>query len=158
VNAAGAWADDVAASAGLATAGLTPLKRTAFVAPVRADTTGLPLVLAADSSFYVKPDVPGVVLGSRADETPMEPCDPRAEEIDVAYAIDRINAHTTLDLRSVHRTWAGLRVFAADRQPLVEPHRHDASFVWCAGLGGTGVQTSPAVGARVAELAAAAVA
>lgn len=155
VNAAGAWADEVARSAGLAAAGLQPLKRTAFVAPVPVDTTGMPLLLAADSSFYVKPDVPGVVLGSRADETPMAPCDPGAEEIDVAYAIDRINAHTTLGIRSVRRAWAGLRVFAPDRNPLVGPHRDDPGFVWCAGLGGTGVQTSPAVGARVAELVAA---
>jgi D-arginine dehydrogenase len=151
VNAAGAWADSVAAAAGLAIAGLRPLKRTAFVAPVQVETPQLPLVLAADHSFYFKPDVPGVLLCSRADETPVEPCDPSADEIDVAFAIDRINAHTTLDIRHVHRAWAGLRVFAPDRNPLVEPHRDDPRFIWCAGLGGTGVQTSPGVGARVAD-------
>ena len=156
VDAAGAWADDVAAAANLPPAGLRSLKRTAFVAPVRAETRGLPLVLAADNSFYFKPDVPGVLLCSRADETPVDPCDPRPEEIDVAFAIDRINAHTTLDIRRVHRAWAGLRVFTPERDPLVEPHRDDATFIWCAGLGGTGVQTSPAAGARVAELVTAA--
>jgi D-arginine dehydrogenase len=158
VNAAGAWADRVAASAGLNTAGLRSLKRTAFVAPVRVETPRLPLVLAADNSFYFKPDVPGLVLCSRADETEVEPCDPQADEIDVAYAIDRINAHTTLDIRHVRRAWAGLRVFTRDRNPLVAPDRDDATFVWCAGLGGTGVQTSPGAGARVAELVAAALA
>jgi D-arginine dehydrogenase len=156
VNAAGAWADDVAAAAGLATAGLRSLKRTAFVAPVQVETQRLPLVLAADSSFYFKPDVPGALLCSRADETQVDPCDPRADEIDVAFAIDRINAHTTLDIRHVRRAWAGLRVFAPDRNPLVEPHRDDPTFIWCAGLGGTGVQTSPGVGARVAEFVSAA--
>lgn len=158
VNAAGAWADDVATAAGLRPAGLRSLKRTAFVTPVAVDTTGLPLVLAADNTFYFKPDVPGVLLCSRADETPSEPGDPRAEEIDVAYAIDRINAHTTLGIRTVHRTWAGLRVFTADREPLIGVHPDDPTFIWCAGLGGTGVQTAPAAGERVADIAAASVA
>lgn len=155
VDAAGAWADHVATAAGLAPAGMQPMKRTAFVAPVHAETASLPLLLAADHSFYVKPDVPGVVLGSRADETPIEPCDPGADEIDVAYAIDRINAHTTLAIRSVHRAWAGLRTFTADRVPLVAAHRDDPTFVWCAGLGGTGVQMSPGAGAEVASIVAA---
>ena len=156
VNAAGAWADDLAAAAGLAPAGLRSLKRTAFVAPVHAETRDLPLVLAADNSFYFKPDVPGVLLCSRADETPVQPCDPDADEVDVALAIDRINAHTTFGIRHVRRAWAGLRIFTPDRNPLVEPHRDDGTFIWCAGLGGTGVQMSPGIGARSARLVTAA--
>lgn len=157
VNAANAWADQVAIGAGLGPAGLRPLKRTAFVSPVSTATAGLPLVLSADHTFYFKPDVDGMLLCSRADETPSEPCDPRPDEVDVAYALDRINAHTTFDIRSVQRAWAGLRVFTADRQPLVEPHADDPTFIWCAGLGGTGVQTSVGVGSRIAEFATVAV-
>lgn len=156
VNAAGAWADDVARRAGLAPVGLTSLKRTAFVSPTASATASatasLPLLLGADSSFYTKPDVPGLMIGSLADETVVEPGDPRPEELDVAAAIERINQHTTLDLRSVTRAWAGLRVFGPERRPVVEPHIDDPSFVWCAGLGGTGIQTSPGVGRRVADL------
>ncbi len=158
VNAAGAWADEVACAAGLRPAGLRPLKRTAFVCPVAQRTAGLPLVLAADHTFYFKPDVEGMLLCSRADEQPSEPCDPRPDEVDLAYAIERINAHTTFAIRSVSHAWAGLRVFTADRQPLVEPHEDDPSFIWCAGLGGTGVQTSPGVGAHIATLASTALA
>ncbi len=154
VNAAGAWADELAGRAGLTPAGLRSLKRTAFIAPVKTDTSDMPLVFSADSTFYFKPDVPGILLCSRADEAPIKPGDPRAEEIDVAYAIERINTHSTFDLRTVHRAWAGLRVFAEDRHPLIGPHGDDGAFIWCAGLGGTGVQTSPAVGAQVAEIAA----
>lgn len=158
VNAAGAWADELAVAAKLRPAGLRPLKRTAFVCAVESQTAGLPLVLAADNTFYFKPDVEGTLLCSRADEQPVEPCDPRPDELDVAYAIDRINAHTTFAIRSIRRAWAGLRVFTADRQPLIEPHEDDPTFIWCAGLGGTGVQTSFGVGTRIATLATAALA
>lgn len=152
VNAANAWADELARRAGLQPAGLTPMKRTAFIAPAEGVVSHLPLVLSGDNSFYFKPDVPGHLLCSRADETPVAPGDPRADELDVAYAIDRINTHTTLGIRSVRRTWAGLRVFSDDRRPVVEPHVDDPTFIWCAGLGGTGVQTSPGLGQRVSGL------
>ncbi|WP_420436159.1 FAD-dependent oxidoreductase [Candidatus Poriferisocius sp.] len=48
--------------------------------------------------------------------------------------------------------YVGLRVFAPNRQPVIRPHRQDPTFIWCAGLGGTGVQTAPGVGMRVAEI------
>ncbi len=151
VNAANAWADELAQRAGLAPAGLRPLKRTAFIAPSESAEPALPLVYAGDDTFYFKPDVPGHILGSRADESPHPPGDPRADELDVAFAIERINTHTTLAIRSVRRTWAGLRVFASDRRPVIGPDPSDQTFVWCAGLGGTGVQTSPGLGQRVAD-------
>jgi len=150
VNAANAWADELAERAGVAPVGLRPLKRTAFIAPSSGADSALPLVYAGDDTFYFKPDVPGHLLCSRADETPHPPGDPRADEFDVAFAIDRINTHTTLEIRSVRRTWAGLRVFAPDRRPVVGSDLSEPSFVWCAGLGGTGVQTSPGLGQRVA--------
>ena len=152
VNAAGAWADELAERSGLAPVGFQALKRTAFVSPVSVDDRDLSMVVAADSSFYFKPDVGGLMLCSPADETPVAPGDPRPEELDIAYAIDRINAHTTLQIRNVRQAWAGLRVFAADRRPVIRPHQDDATFIWCAGLGGTGVQTAPGAGQRVAEI------
>ena len=142
----------MAQRAGLAPIGLQVLKRTAFVSPSSRGYRDFPLVAAADSSFYFKTDVDGLMLCSPADETPVAPGDPRPDELDVAYAIERINAHTTLQIGSVRRAWAGLRVFATDRRPVIEPHQADPTFIWCAGLGGTGVQTSPGTGIRVAEI------
>jgi hypothetical protein len=43
-------------------------------------------------------------------------------------------------------------VFAPAEGPIIEPHVDEPTFVWCAGLGGTGVQTSPGLGQRVAGL------
>lgn len=158
VNAAGAWADQLNAMAGLALNRVRAMKRTAFLAPTTAtepaaDMMSWPMTIAADHSCYFKPDVPGVLLCSRSEETPVEPGEPEVEEIDVAAAIYFINQLTTLDLRSVHSTWAGLRVFTDDRQPVLGPHPDDPTFLQCVGLGGTGVSTAPAVGARIARAA-----
>ncbi len=152
VNAGGAWADQIGEIASVQPVGLSVLKRTAFVSPVTIETAGLPLLLATDNSCYFKPDVPGLLLCSRSDETPTAPGSPVADEIDVAYTLDRINSLTTLGLRSVRRTWAGLRVFGPDREPVVRQDQSGDPFFWCAGLGGTGIQTSPGAGRRIARL------
>jgi D-arginine dehydrogenase len=151
VNAAGAWADAVARLAGAAPVGLVPYRRTACVFPAPLDTSGLPMVVDVDQQFYFKPET-GTFMGSLAEETPMEPHDVRPEEIDVALAIERIQAATTLDIRHVSRTWAGLRTFAPDRLPVVGMDPDHPGFFWLAGQGGFGIMTSPAMGRLAAAL------
>ena len=158
VDAAGAWADEVARIAGADPVGLTPLRRTVFTFAAPADVAGQaeverwPLVVDVGGGFYFKPEGPSQLLGSPADETPDVPGDARAREIDVARGIDAVNAATTLDVRAVRSTWAGLRTFAPDRQPVVGFDDAVEGFVWCAGQGGTGIQTSPAMGEVVASV------
>lgn len=120
VNAAGSWGDLVAADAGVEPVGLQPMRRTAFTVPVEHDARHWPLVLDVDESFYFKPEGEDL-LCSLADETPSPPCDARPEEVDVALAIERINTMTTLDIRHVLSSWAGLRTFAPDRNPVIGP-------------------------------------
>jgi D-arginine dehydrogenase len=154
VNAAGAWADDVAGLAGgLAPIGLQPLRRTAFTcpAPDGVDVRPWPLVADVDDNFYFKPEGPQL-LCSLADETPSVPCDAQPEEADVALAIERINEATTLQLRRVRRAWAGLRSFVADRTPVVGMDTDVPGFFWLAGQGGYGIQTAPAMARATASL------
>lgn len=151
VNAAGAWADAVARLAGVRPVGLVPYRRTAFVFPAPGETKGLPMVVDVDQQFYFKPET-GSFMGSLAEETPMEPHDVRPEEIDVALAIDRINTATTLEVRHVSRTWAGLRTFAPDRLPVVGMDPDHPGFFWLAGQGGFGIMTSPAMASLAAGL------
>lgn len=153
VNAAGAWADMVADLAGVRPIGLVPYRRTAFVFPAPFDTDGLPMVVDVDQQFYFKPET-GRFMGSLAEETPMEPHDVRPEEIDVALAIERIQTATTLDIRHVSRTWAGLRSFVADRLPVVGMDPDQPGFFWLGGQGGFGIMTSPAMGILAAGLVA----
>lgn len=154
VNAAGAWADAIAAMAGVATAGLTPLRRTAMMLdlPDGVDGSSWPLVIDVDEEFYFKPDA-GRLLASPADETPSAPCDAQADEFDVAVAIDRIQQAADLPVRSISRRWAGLRTFAADRSPVVGFDPRCEDFFWLAGQGGYGIQTAPALAKVAAALA-----
>lgn len=154
VNAAGAWADTIAAMAGVATAGLTPLRRTAMMLdlPDGVDASSWPHVIDVDEEFYFKPDA-GRLLASPADETPSAPCDAQADEFDVAVAIDRIQQAADLPVRSISRRWAGLRTFAADRSPVVGFDPRCEDFFWLAGQGGYGIQTAPALAKVVAALA-----
>lgn len=153
VNAAGAWADELAQLAGINPIGLVPLRRTLLVLRVpqseyRADT---PLVLDVDGSFYFKPDA-GTYWISPHDETPSVPCDAQPEELDVAIALDRVEQATTLTIARPERSWAGLRTFAPDRAPVYGFEADVPDFFWCAGQGGFGMQTAPAAGVLCASL------
>jgi D-arginine dehydrogenase len=154
VNAAGAWADDVARMAGAAPVGLQPLRRTAVIvdAPRGVDVRGWPAVIDVDERFYFKPDA-GRLLASPADETPSEPCDAWADDMDVAICIDRIQAAADIPVQRIVRSWAGLRSFVADRSPVIGFDDQVAGFFWLAGQGGYGVQTAPAAARTAAALA-----
>ena len=154
VNAAGAWGDVVASMAGVAPVGLRPLHRTAFTVPAPSGVGARewPLVHDLDEGWYFKPEGADL-LCSPADETPAEPGDARPREEDVALAVDRINAATTLDVRHVRTAWAGLRTFAPDRVPVVGEDADAPGFIWVAGLGGYGIMTAPAVGMLAAATA-----
>lgn len=152
VDAAGAWADEVAVLAGRRPVGLQPLRRTLFTSPVAADVAPSPMVADVRDRWYFRVDA-GVALVSPADETPSPPCDARPDELDVARALEAVAAVTTLGLRSVRTAWAGLRTFAPDRSPVLGPDPDDPTFVWSAGQGGYGLQMAPALARTVAALA-----
>ncbi len=153
VAAAGAWADGIARLAGAAALGLVPHRRTAFTfaAPDGLDLSGMPMVIDVDEDFYFKPEGPQI-LGSLAEETPMQPHDVKHEEVDVALAIERIEAATTLRIRHVRRAWAGLRTFAPDRLPVVGEDPAVPGFFWLAGQGGSGIMTAPSMARLLAGL------
>ena len=154
VNAAGAWADDIAERAGLAPLGLVAKRRTAITIdpPAGLDPGGWPMTVDADEAFYFKPEA-GRVLVSPCDETPSPPCDAQPDEWDVAVAADRIQTATTLTVSHIVHKWAGLRTFLPDNIPAVGPDPAEPRFIWLAGQGGFGIKTAPAMG----RLAAAAV-
>ena len=104
VNAAGAWADAVAALAGARPRGLQPLRRTMAVLaidpPPPAD---LPMMLDANGRFYFKPDG-GRLWLSPHDETPDVAHDVRPDELDLAIVIDRFEQATHRARSSASKT------------------------------------------------------
>jgi D-arginine dehydrogenase len=80
--------------------------------------------------------MPGMLLMSSANEDPKLPQDVQPEELDVAIAVDRIEAATTLRVRRVHRQWADLRSFVADKSPVVGFDPQAPGFFWLVGARG----------------------
>jgi D-arginine dehydrogenase len=154
VNAAGAWADEIAGMAGVPAAGIQPFRRTIMqlaVNPPAVET--LPLVVGLNGSFYFKPESGGKLWLSPHDEVASPPCDAAPEEIDIATAIARFEEVVDWQIIRLERKWAGLRSFAPDRLPVIGRDPANEKFFWLAGQGGFGIQTAPAV----AELAAASI-
>jgi D-arginine dehydrogenase len=147
VNAAGAWADSIAELAGVAPKGLTPTRRTLAVikVPDAMDVRSWPLVVDAAETFYFKPDAGRLVL-SPADRTEVQPQDILPDELDVAVAIDRFEAATTLQVRRIEHQWAGLRTFTPDEDPMIGFDADVPEFLWVAGFGGFGVQACEGAG------------
>jgi len=154
VNAAGAWADQIAQLAGARPVGLKPKRRTALLieVPEGLDAHAWPAAVDIDEQFYFKPDA-GLLLLSPADEHDSPPCDAQPEELDVAEAVDRFEQASGRSVRRVKHRWAGLRVFAADRTPVIGFDPKVDSLFWLAGPGGYGIQTAPALGRVTAALA-----
>lgn len=154
VNAAGAWADQVAVLAGLEPLGLVPHRRTAIIldAPEGIDVREWPAVINVEEQYYFKPEA-GKVLASPADETPALPGDAAPDELDIAVCVDRIQQVVDLPVQRVVRSWAGLRTFSPDRNPVVGMDPRVSGFFWLAGQGGYGVQTAPALSGLAAALA-----
>jgi D-arginine dehydrogenase len=151
VNAAGAWAGHIGALAGAQDIGLIPKRRTAILVepPAGMNPARWPMIMDVGEEFYFKPDA-GMLLVSPCDETESPACDAQPEELDVAIAADRVMTATTLQIRRVSHSWAGLRSFVADRTPVSGFDPKLEGFFWLAGQGGYGIQTAPAM----AELAA----
>jgi D-arginine dehydrogenase len=153
VDAAGAWADPVAALAGVRPIGIAPYRRTVSqIEVVPAVSADLPLVIDAAEQFYFKPVAGGRIWLSPHDETPSPPCDAAPEELDIAIAVDRLEHAVDWTIRRIERSWAGLRSFAPDRAPVIGFDPHVAGFFWYAGQGGSGIQTAPAGAVLAAAL------
>jgi D-arginine dehydrogenase len=153
VNAAGAWADEVAVLAGLPPVGLVPKRRTALIvaAPPDYSIDHWPITIDAAETGYFKPEA-GKLLVSPADEAPVPPCDVQPDEIDIAVAIERLQQRTTIAVRHVERKWAGLRSFVADKTPVVGFDPLVDGFFWLAGQGGYGIQTAEGMAKVAARL------
>jgi D-arginine dehydrogenase len=153
VDAAGAWADEVAQMAGVPGLGIQPYRRT--IAQLRVNPPApadLPLVIDASGRFYFKPEAGGRLWLSPHDESPCAASDCAAEELDVALAIHRLQQVVDWKVERVEHSWAGLRSFAPDRLPVYGFAPGNPDFFWCAGQGGFGIQTAPAAAKMAAAL------
>ncbi len=153
INAAGAWADQVASLAGVKTVGLQPCRRSAALIPPPGDydVNHWPLFGSVAKTWYAKP-MSGKLMVSPADEDPVEPHDAYAEDMTIIEGIDRYERAVTMPVNRVEHNWAGLRTFAKDKVPVVGWDVNAEGFFWLAGQGGYGFQTAPAMSQLVARI------
>lgn len=153
VNAAGAWCDEIARMAGVVPLGLQPLRRTIIVfdAPPDQEIGDWPFIKTAVDDFYMLPES-GRLLACPVDEVPSEPTDAQPEEYDIALAAAKTEHYTSLAVRRISHSWAGLRTFTHDRIPVAGFAPDTEGFFWLAGQGGYGLQTAPAMAAATESL------
>ena len=153
VNAAGAWADQVAMLAGVRPIGLEPKRRTiiTFDAPPGINLDRLPFAKTVGDELYFAPES-GRLFASPMDEVPSDPCDAQPEELEVALAAHRMEERTVIEVTRIHSRWAGLRSFTPDHHPAAGFAEEAEGFFWLAGQGGFGLQTSPAMAAILESL------
>jgi D-arginine dehydrogenase len=154
VNAAGAWAGVLGQLAGATPITFQPRRRTivTFAAPAAHEVGRWPMVASEAHKAYFKPESGGL-LTSPMDETPSPPCDAHPADEDVARAMEKLGRLApTLVPQALRRKWAGLRTFAPDEVPVVGEDPRVPGFFWLAGQGGSGIETSPVLGALAADL------
>jgi D-arginine dehydrogenase len=152
VNAAGAWADEVAALAGLPRIGLQPKRRSAAIIPAPCpELARWPQLGTISETFYCKP-TGGKLMLSPCEATPVEPHDAWADDLKLAEAVEACQAAIDHEVTRLERTWGGLRTFAPDGDPVAGFDPVAEGFFWLAGQGGYGIQTSAAMARLAAAL------
>ncbi|MBM1816288.1 NAD(P)/FAD-dependent oxidoreductase [Pseudosulfitobacter pseudonitzschiae] len=153
VNAAGAWADQLAEMAGVPPVGIAPFRRSMarIPAPGGHDISGWPIFFGVNETWYAKPDA-GSLLVSPAEEHATTPHDAWPDDMVLAEGLDRYSQHVTTEVTRLEASWAGLRSFAPDRTLVLGRDATNPAFVWCAGQGGYGFQTAPAASQLLADL------
>lgn len=153
VDAAGAWAGQLAASAGLSELGLVSYRRHLFESvPMKGVDPSWPWVWDLPHDVYYRVD------GYRLLFCPcdVEPHPPGAPEVSQAVrtqlAVKLAAALPALVSVQLAASRACLRTFAPDRRYIVGPDPRLSGFFWIAGLGGTGATAGAAVGELAADL------
>ncbi|HUY28740.1 MAG TPA: FAD-binding oxidoreductase [Candidatus Binataceae bacterium] len=156
VDAAGAWAGEIATLAGAEPIQLEPRRRSIvlFDPPPDIAVRGWPFVISEADQVYFAPESGGLML-SPMDQVAMAPCDAQPDDEIIAAALERLRALAPrLVPRSLKRKWAGLRTFSPDSVPVVGEDPRVPGFFWLAGQAGFGIESSPAIGQIAADLIA----
>ena len=151
VNAAGGWAGEVAALAGL-TVPVTHSRRMLFCT-AGGQRTDLPMTIDTSSGFFIRSEGDRLIMGFGGEHEP----DGYNDALDWTWLESVMEAgherfpwilELPMDQRS---SWAGTYDLSPDHRPLVGRMREAPSWVNACGFSGHGVMQAPAIGRAVAE-------
>ncbi len=154
VNAAGYFARDIAAAAGIDLP-VRPRKRFVYVFDCREPVGRAPLLIDP-TGVYFRPEGASYICGV----SPPEHDDPDCTDFEVDYSLFEEVVWPTLAQRvpafeaiKLVRAWAGHYDYnTLDQNAILGPHPEVANFYFANGFSGHGLQQSPAVGRAIAEL------
>jgi len=154
VNAAGAWANDVATMAGVSTLALQPCRRSFAVLPIPVDLSArgdVPFTVTAPMRWYAKTEANQLFV-SPGDEDPVTPHDVQADDLVIAEGLHRFSEDTGHVIRRVETTLAGIRTITPDEYPAVGFDPELEGFFWLAGQCGFGIQCAPGLASLSAQI------
>jgi D-arginine dehydrogenase len=152
INAAGAWASEVADLAGASSLPLVSFKRHLFVVDGGGDISpAWPFVWSLERNFYFRPESGGLLF-SICDEEPSASLEPTVNP-DISEALaDFIFAELpSLQESSQKKVWSCFRTRTPDGHFVIGWDRKLDNFFWVAGLGGHGMGASWAIGEDAAR-------
>jgi sarcosine oxidase subunit beta len=155
VNAAGAWAANLAAQVGLELPVQPWRHDTTYFALPPDRATGLPAVIDHSRELYFRPEgrdlmLVGLEIGSILGGGPDDPMRGLARDT-IDLATDRLLARLPWMEEATFRTGHdGQDGITPDQRPILGPAGPDGFFLDC-GHSGTGFKTSPAIGRSLAE-------
>jgi sarcosine oxidase, subunit beta len=153
VNAAGAWAGGLAATAGVDLP-LEPIPRQVVVT---GDFPGRPerrtLVIDAGTTFYFHREGPGVLMGKGGVDERAS-FDTRVDERFIAEELlpTALGLFPPLEQAELRHRWAGLYEMTPDRHPIIGEAPSLPGLMLANGFSGHGFQHAPIVGKLLAEL------
>lgn len=153
VDAAGAWAGQVALLAGLGDLGLVSYRRHLYVTgPIDVVDPSWPWVWDLAHDLYVRVDGKKLTLCVCDQEIhpPGPPAVSTAVEADLRAKLPLV--FPALKTVTIEGSRACLRTFAPDRRFVVGPDPRLGGFFWVAGLGGSGATAGAAIGELAADL------
>ena len=152
VNAAGAWAGEVAAQAGV-TVPVVPLRRQIFITnPVSGFDRDFPMTIEFATGLYLHHDSGGVLLGM-ADPRDPAGFDDRVNWEFLPEIVERGLARLPLLERATIKTgWAGFYEDTPDKHAILGRAPGLEGFVCAAGFSGHGLMHAPATGELIAEV------
>ena len=152
VNAAGAWAQQVARMAGALPVPLSPFKRHLFVLDeVSSLSPSQPFVWSLAQNFYFRPESGGLLI-SICDEEETTGLEPTVSP-DISQALAELVWLELPTLREAtqREVWSCFRTKAPDDSFVIGWDSAAENFFWVAGLGGHGVGSSWELGRLAAE-------
>lgn len=152
VNAAGAWADEVARSAGASPLAVSPMRRHVFITREFEPSLRFPIVWDVSREIYVRPEGPAVMT-SPCDEEPQPAGPSLVTEAAAELLEDKLKSFFPRIVGAKHvKIWSGLRTFSGDRRFVIGWDGKKQNFFWTACLGGYGVTAAAGCGELAAQL------